>query len=223
MVELIIVGERPTEERFVTDVLKDILALNGIYATPRLIKTSPQGKGGGLNLDRVRRFVVHTLRERTNTFVTTLFDLYGLDPSFRGVEDTKNRTPSERAQAIEAALHADIVESAQCRPERFLPHIQPHEFEALLFSDVHRLCEIEPTWAASAPQLAEIRNAKPDPEWINDSRHTAPSKRLEILNPNYRKTMHGPRSAKHIGLDRIRQECPHFGRWFERLLALKPL
>lgn len=223
MVELIVVGEGQTEERFVVDVLAGVLALNEIFVTPRLVNTSTRGKGGGLNLDRIRRFIGHTLRERKDAFVTTLFDLYGLDTSFRGVEGTANLAPSERARGIEAALHADVIAFAECRPERFLPHIQPHEFESLLFSDVNRLCEIEPDWADSAPALAAIRAEKPDPEWINDSRHTAPSKRLSILNPNYRKTLHGPRAAKHIGLDRIRRECPHFGQWFARLLALRPL
>ena len=41
----------------------------------------------------------------------------------------------------------DIVSKVGCRPDQFLPYIQPYEFEALLFSDVHALPLVEPTWS----------------------------------------------------------------------------
>jgi hypothetical protein len=223
MVYLIIVGEGQTEETFVRDVLAPALAFNGIFATPRVIETSPGHRGGALNLDRVKRFIRNTLRERANTYLTTLFDLYALDTSFPGVADTAGQTPRNRAARIEQLLHADMTAFANCRPERFLPHVQPHEFESLLFADVDRLCEIEPEWHVHREGLVKIRAGVEDPEWINDSPQTAPSKRLEVLAPNYRKVRHGPVAAARIGLDRIREECPHFRQWYERIAALPAL
>lgn len=223
MVELIIVGEGQTEETFVRDVLALPLSVNGVYVTSRTIETSPGHRGGGLNMDRVRRFLRNTLRERADTYVTTLFDLYALDTTFSGVSDTKGMPPGDRATRIEQLLQTDIAEFAGCRPERFLPHIQPHEFESLLFSDIGKLCEIEPDWTAHFSHLIRIRAAVENPEWINDSPQTAPSRRLQVLNPKFRKTRHGPDCAARIGLDRIREQCPHFGQWYDRIVALKPL
>lgn len=97
MIELVIVGEGQTEERFVTEVLGPALASVQVYATPRTIPTSPTSRGGGLSFDRVKRALRNTLRERDDTFVTTFFDLYALGPTFRGLADTKGRTPTHRA------------------------------------------------------------------------------------------------------------------------------
>ncbi|PQV45771.1 DUF4276 family protein [Paraburkholderia sp. BL21I4N1] len=223
MVELIIVGEGQTEETFVRDVLAPALAASDVYVSPRLINSSKTQAGGALNLARVKRFVGNTLRERADTYVTTLIDLYGLDTTFRGVAETQGREPAARATRIETLLHEDIVGFAQCRPERFIPHVQPHEFESLLFSDVARLCEVEPLWQRQSASLIAARNAVDNPEWINDSPQTAPSKRLEQLDPRYRKVGHGPRAAARIGLDRIREQCPHFRQWYDRLVTLPAL
>jgi hypothetical protein len=223
MVDLIVVVEGQTEETFVRDVLALPLALNDVFATSRMIETSPGHRGGGLNFDRVKRFLRNTLRERADTYVTTLFDLYALGPTFRGVSDAKGLPPSDRSRHIESLLHEDIAQFAQCRPERFLPHIQPHEFESLLFSDVSSLCQVEPDWHIHHDHLLGIRASVENPEWINDSPQTAPSKRLEILKPTYRKSRHGPDCAARIGLERIKEECPHFNQWFNRIVALGPL
>jgi hypothetical protein len=224
MIELVVIGEGYTERRFVTDVLAPALVRNGIRATPRLIGTSSGSRGGALNRDRVRRFARNTLRERRDTFVTTFFDLYGLDSTFRAVEDSRGKPPGDRCRLVEQGLHEDVVTDASCRPDRFLPHVQPHEFEALLFSDVRRLCEAESGWEVHENALREVCADYPNPEWINDSPHSAPSKRLEkTLSPRYRKVDHGPRAAAKIGLDKIREKCPHFGQWFQRISTLKPL
>jgi hypothetical protein len=171
----------------------------------------------------VRKFIGNTLRERQDTYVTTLFDLYGLDTTFRGVAESKGHPPTVRAAIIEEQLHGDVIAAAQVRAERFIPHVQPHEFESLLFSDVSRLCEGEPEWQHQSKPLIAARAAVSDPEHINDSPQTAPSKRLEHLRPHYRKTFHGPKAAKSIGLDKIRAECPHFRHWYDRLAALTAL
>ena len=223
MVELIVVGEGQTEETFVRDVLAPALAANRIYASPRLINTSREQRGGALSLERVRRFIGHTLRQRSDTYVTTLIDLYGLDTTFRGVTESKGQLPAARAAYIEQLLHEDVIAFAQCRAERFIPHVQPHEFESLLFSDIPRLCDVEPGWHEQSAPLIAARAAVDNPEWINDSPQTAPSKRLEQLHPRYRKVRHGPVAAARIGLDRIREQCPHFRQWYDRIVALPAL
>ena len=62
--------------------------------------------------------------------MTTFFDLFRLRRDFPGFA-TRPLDPVARAEAIERSFKDEVVRAAKCRPDRFLPHIQPHEFEAL--------------------------------------------------------------------------------------------
>jgi hypothetical protein len=224
MAHLVILGEGQTEEVFVRDVLAPELATRGIFVHAQTIKTSKTGRGGALNLDRVRLNLRAILGQRGDTYVSTLFDLYGLGPTFPEFDETRQQAPGSRAERIERRLKDDIVACTGCRSERFIPHVQPHEFEALLFSEVRHISEAHPQWAHYQGDLERIRAGYVTPEHINDSPFTAPSRRLmNLLKPSYKKTTHGPVIAKRIGLMSIRAACPHFGQWFDKLTALQPL
>lgn len=224
MVEVIVVTEGQSEETFVRDVLAPQLAFSEVYATARCIPTSPGHRGGALSRDRVFRYLRNTLKERSDTYVTTLFDLYALDSDMPGIAESKAlQNPSERAQFLAARLHADVMAGVACRAERLLPYIQPYEFEALFFADIERFCSVEPAWAGCIPDLQAIKAGYINPEWINGSSETTPSSRLKVLVPRYRKVRHGSVAANRIGLDRIRAECPHFAGWVNQLLRLPPL
>jgi Domain of unknown function (DUF4276) len=224
LIEVIVVGEGQTEESFIRDVLAPQLANQEIFLSPRLIRTSSLSRGGALSWDRVRRFLRNTLRERADTYVATFFDLYGLDSDFPGAGDgSQIRDPLARAAWLEQRLHAAVVEEAQCRSDRFLPHLQPHEFEALVFTDLAALPRVEPQWQSHAERLQEAVSLAKSPEHINDGVDTHPSARLRALRPGYQKILHGVELVEKIGLARIRSECAHFGAWLDRLEALKPL
>ena len=221
MTTLVLVGEGPTERAFAVTVLGQALAARGVFLQPRLIPTSRSAKGGALSFLRILRFLRNTLRERQDTFVTTFFDLHGLPTDFPGGrEAVPLPDPLEQATAIERRLHAAVIDEAGCRPERFLPHIQPYEFEALLFSDVARFTETEPEWAPHVKELEAARSSVSSPEHINDGQTTHPSARLMALLPRYKKTRDGVLVASRIGLSRMRTECHHFGEWLDRLEAL---
>ena len=68
-----------------------------------------------------------------------------------------------------------------------------------------------------------IRDAFPTPEDINNSPITAPSKRVVATYPKYRKVLHGKNGAAAVGIDCMRQECPHFRSWLETIEALAAL
>lgn len=225
MIEVLVVGEGQTEETFIRDVLAPPLAGQGVFLHPRLIRTSRDGRGGALNRDRVLRYLRNTLRERADVYVATFFDLYALASDFPGrTEAEAIADPLARASMIESRFAEVVVGGAQCRRDRFLPHIQPYEFETLLFSDVDSLIEIEPAWKASAAPLHAVRAGVDSPEYINDGARTHPSARLQaLLSPRFDKVLHGPRAAAYIGLDRIRHECRHFGDWLALLEGLAPL
>jgi hypothetical protein len=63
-----------------------------------------------------------------------------------------------------------------------------------------------------------------EPENINDSSITAPSKRLDILSNNrFKKTTTGITIAKEIGLQKIREKCPIFNEWLTKIENLKAM
>lgn len=221
MKTVILVGEGQTEENFVKQVLAPDLAMRNVYVKPLLIRTSRTAKGGALNRQRVLRFLRNTLRERPDTYVTTLFDLHKIPTDFPGVnESSGDPDPIARARSIETAFGREVVEYAGCRSDRFIPHIQPYEFEGLLFSDPSKFAEVESRWSAFTAKLQSMRDSVPSPEHINDDVQTHPSERLKVLNPRYRKVRHGSLVTKAIGLDRIRKECLHFNQWLTSLEAL---
>ena len=202
-------------------ILGPALAGSNVFVEARLIPTSLAGRGGALTGQRVLRFLRDTLRQRSDTHVTTFFDLYGLPSDFPGVA-ASSLDPVDRATAVEVSLHAAVVRVARCRPDRFLPHIQPYEFEALLFSDTSHFAREQPEWEQPAEELAAARRGAASPEHINDGPDTHPSARLDRL-PGYRKVRDGTAVAERIGLDRIRRECAHFGEWLTRLETLPVL
>ena len=51
------------------------------------------------------------------------------------------------------------------------------------------------------------------PEDINDNPETVPSKRIFKLFPEYDKVADGPIIAQRIGMEVLRDECPHFNDW----------
>lgn len=113
--------------------------------------------------------------------------------------------------------------AAGCQPDRFIPHIQPYEFEALLFSDVAALSLVNPSWSKkSIERLIEICKASVSPEHINDRPESKPAAHLEreLKNPGFRKRRHGPVAAQKIGLAKIEAECAFFAAWLAQIREL---
>ena len=225
MKEVIVVCEGQTEEVFVNEVLAPALVDGNVFLYPRLIATSRHSKGGPLKGQRVLRFVRNVLRQRPDTYVTTFFDLYGLPSDFPGQAETATETnPVDQAITVERGFHSAVVDAVGCRPDRFLPHIQPHEFEALLFSDLGRFAEVEPAWQRYVGRLEAARRSARGPEHINDGAETHPSARLRnLLRPRYNKVRHGRAISARIGVARMRAECAQFDDWVARVEALPPL
>ena len=143
-------------------------------------------------------------------FVTTMFDYYGLPSDWPGWEAAKRKKRiSTKAEEIEQAIHTDVCSKLgkSFDGARFLPHIQMHEFEALLFSDTRVLAESVLCPNLQSP-LDEIVAECKEPEGIDDDPETAPSKRIHALVPHYNKVVHGIIAAKRIGLTTMREAMP---------------
>ena len=223
MKRVCIVCEGQTEETFVRDVLAPAFYHFDLNLIPEMVETSPGHKGGALKYDRVKRHLRNTLRQSSAPVVTTLFDLYRLDSDFPSFAASQAQPDlSRRLNVLKQALHADVVAEAGCQPERFIPYIQPYEFEALLFSDVPTLTRIEPGWQSATAALAAARAVAESPEHINDRPETKPAAHLEreLNNPSYRKRRHGPIAAQKIGLAKIEAECAFFAAWLAQIREL---
>ena len=223
MKRVCIVCEGQTEETFVRDVLAPAFYHLDLNLIPEMVETSPGHKGGALKYDRVKRHLRNTLRQSSAPVVTTLFDLYRLDSDFPSCAASQAQPDlSRRLNVLKQALHADVVAEAGCQPERFIPYIQPYEFEALLFSDVPTLTRIEPGWQSATAALAAARAVAESPEHINRRPEPKPAAHLEreLHNPSYRKRRHGPIAAQKIGLAKIEAECAFFAAWLAQIREL---
>ena len=224
MSRVVVVCEGETEEEFVRDVLAPGFYGLGLYLEPQMVSTSPGHRGGALNYDRVKMHLRNTLRQKSAPVVTTLFDLYKLDKRFPGYEQAMAAPVlGHRLDVLRHELHTDVVAAAGCQPERFIPYIQPYEFEALLFSDVTVLTLVNPSWSKkSIERLVEIRVAAESPEHINDRPETKPAAHLEreLKAPRYSKRTHGPIAAQKIGLTKLEAECAFFARWLAQIRQL---
>lgn len=225
MVQVALICEGRTEIRFVLNVLGPYLSVRGISVTPMPIKTSPRHSGGALSGQRVVRFIRNLHKRWSRAYITTLFDLYGLPSDFPGVVDSDEQTdPLKVSQFIQERLRDAVLTKDWHYPQRFIPYIQPYEFEALLFSDVGKFDEIEPQWSLYISQLEEICNRSKSPEHIDGGRDSHPSARLgRLLRPRYQKAVHGPPLAARIGIECIRAQCSHFNSWLHGLEDLRPL
>lgn len=152
-----------------------------------------------------------------DVFFTTMIDLYAIHADFPGLNESEklHRFPKERVETLERAFADDIGDP------RFIPYIQLHEYEAYLFSDPAKFGVFYNHHEKEISELTEIAD-KTTPELINDGQHTAPSKRIIAVLPDYKgaKSVVGPQVAELIGLDMIRSRCPHFDAWLSRLEQL---
>jgi hypothetical protein len=201
--------EGQTEETFVTDVLAPHLLPLGIHANPYCLR-------GIKKYPTIKREVQTWLKDK-RAYLTTMFDLYALPNDFPKRSATQSqRNPHIKVATLETAFFEDIGN------KNFIPYIQLHEFEALLFSNIEDTdAELKTfTKVSKLDQLSAIRNKFESPEHINEGVTTAPSKRLKSLYPTYEKPLGGVLAALKIGLPKLRSECKHFDSWISKLEKL---
>ena len=215
-----IICEGTTESGFAKAVLAPHLALKGIMLHPARIGRIGQ-KGGNITFDRLRRDIGARLTSHREAYCTTFIDFYGLPQDFPGKREAARFVSLEDKQAavcgeLENQLREAIGENVM---RRFIPYVQMHEFEALLFCDTGALASVIGVSDADG-KLEAVRIAFATPEHIDDSPDTAPSKRILDIDPQYRKPVSGLQAALEIGLPSMRDQCPLFRAWLRSLESL---
>ena len=224
MSRLVVHVEGPTEETFVREILQPHLRAFGYEAVwSRIVGNArlDRRSGGIKGWPGVRKDVIEHLQGNPGCRATTMVDYYALPQSgskaWPGRANAATFPLANRADHVEQAVLNDFTAQAGFHLARlFRPFVTMHEFEGLLFSDCAAFSN-----GIGMPKLEghfqNIRDQFSTPEEINDSPMTAPSKRVELLVPGYSKPFLGNLAILAVGLDKIRAECPHFGKWLKDL------
>ena len=216
MSRVLVFVEGQTELTFVRETVAPHLSQFGLA-----IHSTMAGKPGSSGVppfSRLLNEVIALLCKDSSIICTTMFDYYGMPSNWPQRREAANVSPyQQKALLVENAVAEAVYQEMgnSFNRGRFIPYIQMHEFEALLFSDPHILSET--LQLRSANVLNEIVEAFENPELINDHPHSAPSKRLTQIRPGYQKIFHGNLAAKRIGLQQMREKYPHFNLWIDRL------
>ncbi len=224
--EVFAIVEGATEQLFIQQILAPYLAEKNIDMKATQVKTlnknrKPKKKGGDVRFARVKKDIGNHLKQRTETYVTTFVDYYGIK-EWPGIDSVpENSKPDHIAKHINKETKKEINKqfSKQESNRRFIPYMSIHEFEALLFSDSALLAS---ELGINETEISDVLTTHGEPEAINNSPQTAPSKRLEawsqrVSKTKFAKTSTGITLAKDIGISKMREKCPVFNAWIDQL------
>lgn len=160
-------------------------------------------KGGNVGFDYLKN-EIRRISAQDNPWITTFLDFFRLPTDFPcfSVDSTK-------ISNIESSMSQEI------QYDKFIPYIQRHEFEALLFAqcDGFRNINLEEKQIAAIRQISE---QYPNVEDINGGPETSPSKRLEHIF-DYRKVLHSQIVLSDINIESIMNRSPKFKSWISSL------
>ncbi|MFA6884425.1 MAG: DUF4276 family protein [Paludibacteraceae bacterium] len=206
-----VIVEGQSEEEFVNQMPACYLSKFKIYATPIIIRTSKNGRGGFVNYQHLRNDADRLLKSTKDDFLVTMFVDFFRCPELPQRElYEKIEDHSQRADKMQECIGEDI------RDRRFIPYIQLHEFEALLYSSNKGFLSYFSEDQAKKTQ--QIVDSFPNPELINSSPQKSPSKRLLEINSRYDKVTEGNLIALEVGFETILEKCPRFRFWIERII-----
>ncbi|MDO5845246.1 MAG: DUF4276 family protein [Methanocorpusculum sp.] len=209
-----ILAEGQTESKFIMNILEPYLSEIGYMVSPIIIGTSRRQRGGLSHYNQFKTNIFN-LCGSSDCLITTMIDFYQLPSDFPGFKDAQSvLNHADKVKLIEERLNEEI----NIRPPNyFIPYIQLHEFEALLFSDIDIIDDVlKFDCCSDIRKLKSIMDKYHEPENINTDE--GPSVKLKKLtHDNYQKTLHGIRIAERIQLDVMRDNCHHFNNWLEKM------
>lgn len=217
MKRLVFIVEGDTEEAFVNSIIRPYFQNRGLYNFIQCFKLK-HTQGGMHKYSYVRNDVLNTIYEN-DVIVTTMFDFYALPPSFPGYEESlRIINHRDRVLFLESKMKEDIENNQGQQFSNYIPYIQLHEFEALAFSSANGFEALFENNEMNYKGIREVIDEFPNPEEINDSPNTSPSKRMENLIPGYNKVAYGISLIEYTGIETILQKCPHFRGWIDKLV-----
>ncbi|MCP5063170.1 MAG: DUF4276 family protein [Ignavibacteriae bacterium] len=216
MKKIHILVEGQTEENFVNKVLSPYFNPKNIYLFPIIITTKkvlrgPNHKGGITSFQQVKNDLIPLLSDSSANIVTTMIDYYALPNNFPGYSQKPKGSPYKRVEFLEEEFSKDISN------KKFIPYLQLHEFEALIFANYGNLVNAFPGKKDELEKIELINKQFQSPEEINENPNTAPSKRLEKIYGNYQKIFHSQLVLIDSNITDLRRKCSHFDNWLTKL------
>ena len=224
MKNLYLTVEGQTEETFARDLLQPHLAAFNVFLWPPRF-TGPHGRrhgriprGGMFNtfrhaLEDMRRWLKEN--HSPDARFSMMVDLYHLPHDFPGYANAMVQADCyDQANILEQAIAVELSDL------RFIPYLQVHEFEALVLSDPGRFADLFMDRQSAVNNLAAECQPFETPERIDHGEHSHPKARIQKHFEDYDENLYGPLIASAIGLQVLRDQCPHFDQWLTRLEQL---
>ena len=184
MSDVVAIVEGATEQTFVRDHLAAYLGIRGVNIYARL-PGRVERRGGVRAWESVCGDILRTLREWRGCVCTTMFDFYAMPSNWPGRTAAADMPLDQKGNHVEQAILDDLAAHAgeDFRRELFIPYVQVHEFEAILFADVATMAAtLAPVCHTSAADLnAEfqaILDESGQAEAISDTERLAQGKTL---------------------------------------------
>lgn len=215
---LIFIVEGETEKEFVENLITPKFNNEyGCYDITCFI--TKRSHGGVSKYNYIKEDILRVVNE-SDAIVTTMFDFYMIPKDTPGYPDEESRLSHlQQVELMEESMYNDILDACNGRRINFLPYLELHEFEAMLFSSDAGIKEYFKD-EANIKLFSSILKSFPNPEDIDNGPMTAPSKRMEKIIPDYEKPLYGNCMAMSIGLDVIMDKCPHFRNWISDITNL---
>ena len=222
MKRLIILVEGETEQEFVNRILAPYLVSKGLNTEIRPIMIEKSGGGHGYsNIQHLKNTIRLVLNRVDEPIVTTLIDHYGINSERKlpGYSNITTANTEKRIQQMEAIINVEIQ---QIKPYRFfIPYIQRHEFETLLFSNPEVGFDLE--YDRIKEDVVKLCSGFDSIEDINCTPEGAPSKRIGRIYESHRKKYSKVSDAVDIieltGIESVLEKCPRFKNWVEKLIV----
>jgi len=221
MKALIILVEGETEQEFINRILAPYLVSRGLNTEIRPIMIEKSGGGHGYsNIQHLKNTIRPVLNRADEPIVTTLIDHYGINserklPGYTAITTTNTE---ERIHQMEDILQVEIQKIKSYR--FFIPYIQRHEFETLLFSNPEIGFDLEHDRIKE--DIVRLCGQFESIEDINCTPQGAPSKRIgriyESQKMKYNKVSDAVDIIELTGIEIVLEKCPRFKDWVENLI-----
>lgn len=208
MKRLVFVVEGNTEIALIQKVIVPYLVKRGFQNSmhAQTITTNrKQFKKGGVSSFGLFQNEIRNTLAQGNVIVTMIIDFFKLPSDFPNYT-----TDSLKIDQIERGIHDSFGQN-----ENLIPYIQRHELEALMFSSIAGF-ELLIEDIKKIDAIKKIIQDFPNPEDINNSPQTAPSKRLQQIF-KYDKVADGEIIFELIGIETLMEKCPRFSKWISRI------
>ena len=226
MSNIIFICEGISEKIFVENILQSYWDKKNLKIATDVILLGAtnqkcNGTGGDVSFERLKNDLESTLQNDSISYITTIFDFYQLHGTWPGkTEYLPTMTSRQKVEIMEKRTKEElsIQLSFPAITERFFPYFMLLEYEGLVFTEPRAITAVTKARHATMELEKILNDFSGHPEDINTTK--APSARISAAKANYGKTSHAHRIVSKIGIDPIREKCPHFNDWLQILERL---